>query len=90
MEQTYADLYATASESFCTDDCCCNAHDDLSYVFMCMDCSGPRFCRTCLLYEHRYNPLHRIQVSTESIHVVQTAQFIIGAQWNDVPNSKSC
>jgi hypothetical protein len=64
MREKYANFYTVASESFCTDDTCCNSCSPEDCIYSCEDCTGTRFSRECLLFEHRYNPLHHIKVRT--------------------------
>jgi hypothetical protein len=60
--QLYAEQVLLTSSSFCTDDYCCDSCAQDECIYMCRDCTGVRFSLSCILAEHKYNPLHRIKV----------------------------
>jgi hypothetical protein len=62
--QMYAEQLVLTKSSFCTSDCCCDDCPEEECIYSCCDCTGVRYSRSCILAEHRYNPLHRIKVST--------------------------
>jgi hypothetical protein len=51
-----------ASNGFNTSDRCCDDCTANVCIYSCLDCIGVRFSKECILSEHWYNPLHRIQV----------------------------
>jgi hypothetical protein len=60
--QEYAEEFTMASNSFNTSDSCCENCQPDACIYSCSDCIGVRFSKECIVSEHRYNPLHRIQV----------------------------
>jgi hypothetical protein len=51
-----------ASSGFLTEERCCDNCKPTDCVYACRDCNGVRFSRACILVQHSYTPLHRIEV----------------------------
>jgi hypothetical protein len=60
--QLYAEQVLITNSGFCTTDRCCDSCEEDECVYSCRDCTGVCFSRRCILAEHRYTPLHRIEV----------------------------
>jgi hypothetical protein len=60
--QLYAEQLLLTNTGFCTTDRCCDSCGEDECIYSCRDCTGVRFSRRCILAEHRYTPLHRIEV----------------------------
>lgn len=48
---------------------CPHCGDEGMPGYRCLDCRGAELCRKCMIFWHRYNPLHDIQVSANGCSV---------------------
>jgi hypothetical protein len=60
--QTYAELHLLATETFTTNELCCDSCSLQDCVYDCLECRGPRYSKACLLKDHARQPLHHVQV----------------------------
>jgi hypothetical protein len=84
--QLYAEQVLITNTGFCTADRCCDSCREDECVFSCRDCTGVRFSRKCILTEHRYTPLHRIEVRSSLPDPPCSHVFVDVRRWGVSPD----
>ncbi|KAL4259306.1 CxC2-like cysteine cluster KDZ transposase-associated domain-containing protein [Pleurotus pulmonarius] len=60
------ELYRLDGRSSSSGHCCAGVHCENEGQYRCVDCFDTRlYCATCILWQHSYTPLHRVEVWQE-------------------------